>query len=146
MDTYLIIIILFVLVYLFNQNKSSFSPIDTINTSSNYEIKPSSDSIYNSRLEYPYNPPVNSNVKDSVVFNRIVPSSELYSNLAMVNGGKQLGPEPVQDNTNELYYSGGTSQILEIPLQYNYPNNEILRSQKILITDYNRNKYCVRSL
>ncbi len=138
---YLIIIILLLLFFMYT-TKSSFSPIDIIDTTNDRILPIEDNSIYNSRIEYPYNPPVNTNIKGSFIINKKIPSSDLYSNLAMVNGGKQLSPEPMQQNINELNYSGGSSTILEIPLQYNYPTNEILRSQKILITDYNKNKYC----
>jgi hypothetical protein len=46
------------------------------------------------------------------------------------------------ENTNQLYYSGGTTEMIKIPLQYNVPYEpEQLRSQDILITPYNRIKY-----
>jgi len=39
-------------------------------------------------------------------------------------------------------YSGGYAELLNIPLQMNNPNeSEPLRSQKVLITPYNRIKY-----
>ena len=75
-----------------------------------------------SRYEYPLNPPVNPIVNQSVVENII--------------------PVPNELNTNELVYSGGTNQLLKIPLQMNDPNlNEQLRSQNVLITPYNEIKY-----
>ena len=43
---------------------------------------------------------------------------------------------------NKISYSGGYTQLLNIPLQMNDPNNsEPLRSQNVLITPYNRVKY-----
>ena len=45
-------------------------------------------------------------------------------------------------NGNLLTYSGGTTELLKIPLQMNEPNSyEQLRSQDVLITPYNRVKY-----
>ena len=46
-----------------------------------------------------------------------------------------------ENNSNLLEYSGGTSQLLSLPLQFNEPNNEMLRSYDVLVTDYNRIKY-----
>ena len=46
-------------------------------------------------------------------------------------------------NTNQLNYSGGSTQLIKIPLQYNEPHNEQLRTQEVLITPYNRIKYSI---
>ena len=47
-----------------------------------------------------------------------------------------------EQTVNLLNYSGGDSKLVKIPLQMNDPNQtEILRSQQILITQYNKHKY-----
>jgi len=87
--------------------------------------------LYDSRYAYPYNSPVNVNYKKATVVSTITPSPNMYSPLFKSN-------QPL----NELTYSGGNTQLLRIPLQMNEPNsNEMLRSQDILITPYNRVKY-----
>jgi hypothetical protein len=69
-----------------------------------------------SRYKYPVNPPVNPNVKQTTI------------------------TRPKEGSL--LNYSGGQNELLNIPLQFNVPNdNEQLRSQPILITPYNRIKY-----
>ena len=85
---------------------------------------------FDTRYQYPFNAPVNPMVSKSTRTDVMVPSTDLYS--------------PLFNNTNlnQLTYSGGNTQLLRIPLQMNYPNSdEILRSQDILVTPYNRVKY-----
>ena len=89
------------------------------------------------RYDYPLNPPVNPIVYKSVVLNSVPVSTGLYSNQEM---GSNLLNEN-ENNTNQLNYSGGTTQLIKIPLQFNEPYNEQLRTQDILITPYNRIKY-----
>jgi hypothetical protein len=87
--------------------------------------------LYDSRYSYPYSSPVNPNFKQSVVYGTSIPSSDLYK------------PIFKSDNpVNQFDYSGGKTQLLRIPLQMNEPNSdEMLRSQDILITPYNKIKY-----
>jgi len=97
-------------------------------------------------VEFMYNtikptlPPVNTNVEKAKVITSIPASQDLYT-----KGNEQymvLDTEP-EPNTNQLLYSGGSPQLISIPLQMNDPNeNESLRSQQILVTDYNKIKYC----
>ena len=82
--------------------------------------------LFDSRINYPLNPPVHNNVTNSMLQTVLPASSELY---APFNSGE----------TNQLYYSGGTNQMLKIPLQI--LDDSILRSQNVLITPYNRIKY-----
>ena len=89
------------------------------------------------RYDYPLNPPVNPIVYKSVVLNSVPVSTGLYSNQEM---DSNLLNEN-ENNTNQLNYSGGTTQLIKIPLQFNEPYNEQLRTQDILITPYNRIKY-----
>ena len=126
MNIYLIIIGILLIYMGFSGTISKFT---AVNTSNNIEsILSDSNDIYESRKMYPYSPPVNTNVQKMIVKKTIQCSSDLYSGDI--------------NNTNELNYSGGTAQMIEIPLQWNVPTGEVLRSQKILVTDYNRNKYC----
>jgi len=87
--------------------------------------------LFESRQNYPYNPPVNPNVMNSVIQTVVPSSSDLY---APFNEHENV-------STNQLYYSGGTNKLIKIPLQVNDPTDEQLRSQDILITPYNRIKY-----
>ena len=89
------------------------------------------------RYDYPLNPPVNPIVYKSVVLNSVPVSTGLYSNQEM---DSNLLNEN-ENNTNQLNYSGGTTQLIKIPLQFNEPYHEQLRTQDILITPYNRIKY-----
>jgi hypothetical protein len=82
------------------------------------------------RYRYPTLPPVNPNIKKSILLKVIPANSDLYSPLGNIGSP-----------TNQLEYSGGTSEIIKIPLQMNVPYDEQLRSQEILITDYNKIKY-----
>jgi hypothetical protein len=91
----------------------------------NYDINSFQPYIMDSRYIYPYNPPVNPNVFNSLVYETIPVQEPLFNET----GG------------NELNYSGGTTELIKIPLQYNVPQNEALRTQDILITPYNRIKY-----
>uniref|UniRef100_A0A6C0I9R0 Uncharacterized protein n=1 Tax=viral metagenome TaxID=1070528 RepID=A0A6C0I9R0_9ZZZZ len=84
------------------------------------------------RYKYPYDPPVNPVAADSKTIKKIVPSSDLYDPIYYNEG-------PL----NELMYSGGLNEMIQIPLQFNVPNDtEVLRSQNILVTPYNKIKYC----
>lgn len=72
-------------------------------------------------------PPVGFNVFNSVTLSS-VPVNENFLSY--------------QTESNLLNYSGGDSKLVKIPLQINDPNQtEILRSQQILITQYNKHKY-----
>lgn len=53
---------------------------------------------------------------------------------------------PMVGNTEVMYgkelnYSGGNGNIINIPLQMNYPFDEPLRSQTVFVTPYNQIKY-----
>ena len=137
--TFLVIIAILTFFYFFTSgsftNISRFSPIPGIfgdNSTSNSTNSPINVYPLDSRYKYPYLAPVNPMGTKSVITNSIKPSSDLFYNQNTV------------ESTNELYYSGGSAQLLSIPLQYNNPYEpEILRSQPILITPYNRIKYSV---
>jgi len=92
------------------------------------------------RIQNPFTPPVNPNARNSVVLDNVTSAQDLYSNQDPESRYYILDTPPAQ-NVNELVYSGGTNELLKIPLQYNDPYNEQLRSQDILITPYNKIKY-----
>jgi len=92
------------------------------------------------RYDYPLTPPVNPNVYKTQIVSVSPASSDLYSTQDYLINGYELNQN---DNvqTNQLNYSGGSTQLLKIPLQFNDPFNEQLRTQEVLITPYNRLKY-----
>jgi len=92
------------------------------------------------RMQYPELPPVNPNARNLVVLDNVRSSQDLYSNQGSEINYGILNVPPAQ-NVNELVYSGGMTQLIKIPLQYNDPYNEQLRTQDILITPYNKIKY-----
>jgi len=101
---------------------------------------------YDSRYAFNYDPPVNPIVQFSKVIRKIKPESELYTpfdNYYEINDSEHSILDN-NDQLNELNYSGGSTKMYEIPLQLNDPGNtlEQLRSQNILVTPYNKIKYC----
>jgi hypothetical protein len=80
-------------------------------------------------------------VKGTVIKKQIPASPDLYFTQTYDTHNTLINSPPLE-STNELYYSGGLNQLIQIPLQYNSPSDfEQLRSQDILITPYNRIKY-----
>ena len=139
---FIIIVLLFVFWFMGSgfKNVSRFTPVNVPGAfATNGAVRASNDTfdmpsvtgdVYelDSRYNYKYNAPVNPMAMRSTIINSIPVSSELFHGAV--------------DNTNELSYSGGDTQLINIPLQYNSPNDsEVLRSQPILITPYNRLKY-----
>ena len=104
----------------------------------NYE--PDIYKTQDTRMENPYLPPVSPNAKNLVVLEKFGSSQDLYSNQDPEIKYSVLDTPPAE-NVNELAYSGGDTQLIKIPLQYNEPYNEQLRTQNILITPYNKIKY-----
>jgi hypothetical protein len=100
-----------------------------------------------SRYEFPDSPPVNPITRLSEIIDVIKPSPDLYtpfSNYYEINDSTHSIIPPT-NNPNELEYSGGSNVLIKIPLQMNEPNEyEQLRSQNVLVTPYNRNKYSNR--
>lgn len=74
-------------------------------------------------------PPVGTNVIRSTLQTSFPGSPGLYY------------PVNNEQPANLLNYSGGDSKLVKIPLQINDPTEEVLRSQQILITQYNKHKY-----
>ena len=96
--------------------------------------------MLDTRYTYPYSPPVNPMVKESIIYTTLPANEDLYT-----QGGYETNysilEQPPNGTTNQLDYSGGKTQMIVVPLQKNYPYDENVRSNNILITPYNINKY-----
>ena len=139
MNIYLFIIgVLIILLSIKMDCKSNFTPLMMPSTDNPVNPQPSNlfettidennfkqPYLLDSRYRYPNNPPVSPNVFHSEIVSGIPGSQELYG-------------EPVSNLLDD-------NELIKIPLQYNTPNQEALRSQDILITPYNRIKYSTRS-
>jgi hypothetical protein len=141
------LILLIYLKYFYKQNKDQFTPTeskipDVERSTMNPRIQQESN-IYeteDTRQEFYQLPPVNPMVRRSKTLNTIQSSPDLFTDQPYDTDYSILDVPP--SITNELVYSGGQTSMIEIPLQMNYPNNdEQLRSQKILVTPYNKIKY-----
>ena len=95
---------------------------------------------YDSRNIFKTVAPVNPNFLNRTVSNVSPVDFDLY-NIQPYNDKDYVLNGTIPDNTNQLLYSGGNTQMITIPLQINDPYNENLRTQKVLITDYNKIKY-----
>ena len=149
-DNYLLLIIMLIsffiviLVYIkyFYKQNSKFSPIDsripnleTQNYNINLNAEPNVYQTEDTRMQFSALPPVNPMVRKRVIIDSEPVSQDLFTPYFDNYSILDTPPTP---NTNEL----NGNNLIEIPLQMNYPNeNEILRSQKILVTDYNKIKY-----
>jgi hypothetical protein len=142
---YLIILISLVvffsiLVIYLKKKNSTFDETTLIKNNQNIEQQ----QVYklDTRYDYPLNAPVNPIAYKSVVLNSVPVSKNLYSNQEIDSTGYILN-ENMNENqdTNQLNYSGGSTQLIKIPLQFNEPYNEQLRTQDVLITPYNKIKY-----
>ena len=151
MENYLIIVVslmvffLVVMIYL-RYFYSKFTPTDIpgIKSLDNGIVLKQEPNVYkteDTRMDYSELPPVNPIVKKSKLYSVIPANSDLYTSSDILSDIPLLNEPPVK-NTNQLIYSGGKNQMISIPLQMNEPhNNEQLRSQKILVTPYNKIKY-----
>ena len=92
------------------------------------------------RMQYPYLPPVNPMIRKRTIKSVIPANQDLYTSQTY-NSSDYVLDTPPTENTNQLMYSGGDTQMINVPLQFNYPYDEQLRSQSILITPYNKVKY-----
>lgn len=157
MNVYLLWSLVFVvIVYLFYLffKKSKFVPTNIPDIPDQPNLKrvsplipvlpsiPSENVHYeDTRYQFPYSPPVNPIVAKTVLEKKIEATNYTPINDLINTSYSVVGNTPVQD-TNELIYSGGKTELLKIPLQMNEPNSfEQLRSQDVLITPYNRIKY-----
>ena len=92
------------------------------------------------RMQYPLLPPVSPMVRKRNIRNIIPANPDLYTSQTYESSDSVLDTPPTV-GTNELLYSGGDTELINIPLQFNYPYDEQLRSQPVLITPYNKVKY-----
>ena len=129
MNFYLLIIGVLLIMLSLNMNcKSNFSPMD-VSEPSNVVIPEYSPSVIepyrlDTRYRFPTSPPVNTNVLETTLIDTFPGSAELYGSVV---------PNLLDNN-----------ELIKVPLQYNVPYNEQLRSQNILITPYNRIKYSTK--
>ena len=135
-----------ILMLYIRSSKQSFTPVDSgipaVEQPPQLDIILPEENIYiteDTRMQYPLLPPVNPMIRRRVIRDTIPANPDLYTSQTYTTNDSVLDTPSV--NTNELLYSGGETQMLSIPLQFNYPYNEQLRSQDILITPYNKIKY-----
>jgi hypothetical protein len=135
-----------VLVYIkfIYKQQQSFTPSDLPGSKSQpislaAKMEPNVYETEDTRIFYPLQPPVNPNIRKARKLNKISSDSDLYNNQDYSSPEYLLNVPGVE--TNQLIYSGGKAKMLQIPLQFNEPYNEQLRSQEILITPYNCVKY-----
>jgi len=129
-------IIIFYTKYTKNNLQSNFG-ISEVN---NQEI----DSVLplDTRYTNPLTPPVYPNAYNTQILNSVPVDKNLYTDQDFSTNEYILDEQKIGD-TNQLNYSGGSTQLIKIPLQYNDPYNEQLRTQEVLITPYNRIKYSI---
>ena len=125
-------------------NYQKLSPVKIIDKSRNIRQRVLDKSFRNvheldSRYRYSELPPVNPMVNGSFVETNIPCSSDLYSSQTYTTPYTLL--DQPDNITNELNYSGGSASIIKVPLQYNEPFEEPLRTQAILVNDFNKIKY-----
>jgi|APCry1669190156_1035279.scaffolds.fasta_scaffold19161_2 hypothetical protein len=155
---YLLIFFTIVIIYLrFGYAKPTYSGFTAVPVHKNYMIaeglgttvdqKLTNDAydpnIYQFDTRYVYStlPPVNPMVNYSTVLTSIPAEYDLYTTEGYHSfDGNELDV-PYDPNTNQLYYSGGNTTMINIPLQMNDPFDEPLRSHTVLVTDYNKIKY-----
>ena len=136
------LIILICVKYFYKQN-SKFSPInsripnvETQNYNIDLKTEPNVYQTEDTRMQFSALPPVNPIVRKRNIIDSIPVNQDLFT--PYFDTEFSILDTPPTLNTNEL----NNNTLIDIPLQMNYPNdNEQLRSQKILITDYNKIKY-----
>ena len=140
---YIIILLLafFCGVVIYFKLKNSFTPLNLPVNLSNTPppIVSQEQNVYetqDTRMESPLLPPVNPIARKRVIIDNLPASNELYSGQTYETGYHLLDTPPVE-NTNEL----NGLKLIKIPLQFNEPYTDQLRSQDILITPYNKVKY-----
>ena len=133
------IVILIFIKYFYRQN-SKFSPIiskipniESQNYNIDLKAEPNVYQTEDTRIQFSALPPVNPMVRKGTIINSKPVNQDLYTPYS---GNFSVLDTPPTPNTNEL--NGNT--MIDIPLQMNSPD-EVLRSQKILVTDYNKVKY-----
>jgi len=138
----ILIAVIITIFYLNKKKQSSFSEVSNVSQPLIQNVKQDVNEIFHldTRYEYPLTPPVNPIVYKSEIVNNIPANSDLFTTQEYGTNEYILN-QPIVDNTNQLNYSGGSTQLIKIPLQFNDPTGEQLRTQEILITPYNRIKY-----
>ncbi len=144
-NNYLIIIaslMAFYLIFmLYIKSVSKFTPVSNVMVPVQETPVPNTSyETEDTRIQHPLLAPVNPMARYSNVQTVLPASSDLYSSQTYETSDYLLNTPPTE-NTNQLIYSGGETQLINIPLQYNYPYNEQLRTQQVLITPYNKIKY-----
>jgi hypothetical protein len=143
----LMVFYLVVMVYLKYNTPQPFTPLSSgipnITSKQDRPIIKQQPNVYeteDTRMQYPLLPPVNPNVRNRIIKKTIKSDPDLF-NAQSYDTDNFILDTPIDQNTNQLLYSGGNATLLEIPLQFNEPYTEQLRSQEILITPYNQIKY-----
>jgi len=144
----LVVFYFLLMVYLkYGYKQTTFTPVES--SIPDIEQKPKeinvvyTPNIYeteDTRMKYPLLPPVNPMARNRTIKDVIPASTQLY-NSQPYESTEYLLDTPPDTLTNELVYSGGDTQLISVPLQYNYPYDETLRAQDILITPYNKVKF-----
>ena len=139
---YIIAILLafFCAVIFYFKLKNSFTPlnlpVNLLNTPPVVSQEPNVYETQDTRMGAPLLPPVNPIVRKRVIIDNLPASNNLYSGQSYESEYHLLDTPPVE-NTNEL----NGLKLIKIPLQFNEPYTDQLRSQDILITPYNKVKY-----
>ena len=143
----LMVFFLVFMVYVKYNTPQPFTPIESRIPNVEYtpplpvmQVQPNVYQTEDTRMQYPLLPPVNPNVRNTLLRKRVKADNDLYNRQSYETSDFILDT-PLDQNNNELLYSGGETTLIEIPLQYNEPYSEQLRSQEILITPYNHIKY-----
>lgn len=148
-NEYLIIIASLLAFYfifmMYIKTTSKFSPVNipATNTPPQEIVLNAETNTYeteDTRMQLPLLPPVNPIARNTTVETYSPAQSGLYNDQTYETSDYLLDT-PQNNNTNQLVYSGGETQLINIPLQYNYPYNEQLRTQQVLVTPYNKIKY-----
>ena len=148
-NNYLLLIIILIsffiiiLVYVKYFYKINFTPVtsgipDTESKNQVIDLKeePNVYQTEDTRIQFSDLAPVNPIVRKRVIIDSEPVNQDLFT--PYFDTGFSILDTPPTPNTNEL----NDNIMIKIPLQMNYPNdNEQLRSQKILVTDYNKIKY-----
>jgi hypothetical protein len=151
-NTYLYIILVLLaffcaIIFFFKNQQSHFTPVES--GIPNVEMKPKpiymkqEPNVYqtqDTRMEYPLLAPVNPIARRRTIQTDLPAERDLFNNQEYGTNYYMLDT-PAAIDTNQLLTSGGPTQMIKIPLQFNEPYDEQLRTQDILITPYNKVKY-----
>ena len=145
MSFYLVVLVY--LKYVYKKERDTFSPVQSKIPYIQYkgedeklEYQQNTYVSEDTRQQFSDLPPVNPMVRKTKTITSLQSSPDLFTDQPY-NSKFSILDMPTSPS-NQLLYSGGETSMLEIPLQMNYPNDdEQLRSQKILVTPYNKIKY-----